>query len=171
MFQCCRLLNVNERYGYFVRNPIINATAMMEHWTTPTDDSSHNHAWMNSVALFYRSRLLGIMPTAPGWARLRIRPWVLGHGALTWARGVVSTVRGPVRSSWRVGPDGSFSLNVSLPANINATVHVPTVAGATVHAGCAGATRAGPSYSLGGKEFVEFALPFVETCSFSSTRV
>ena len=158
-------------YGYFVRNTIVNATAMMEHWNTPEENSSHNHAWMNSVALFYRSRLLGIMPTAPAWASVRIRPWVLGRGKLTWARGVVSTVLGPIHSSWKIDLAGSFSLNVSLPANVNASVHVPTTAGATVHASCAAARRIEPSYSLGGKIFAEFSLPFVEACSFSSSLV
>lgn len=60
-------------YGFFVRNNIVNATTMMEHWDTPMENDSHNHAWLNSVALFYRTRLLGIVPQTPGWETTRIR--------------------------------------------------------------------------------------------------
>jgi hypothetical protein len=47
-------------YGFFVRNTVINATTMFEHWTTPFENSSHNHAWFNSVALFYRKFLVSL---------------------------------------------------------------------------------------------------------------
>ena len=162
-------------YGYFLRNDIITATAMMEHWNTPTDDSSHNHAWLNSVSLFYRSRLLGIMPTGAGWAKIRVRPWLLGRANLTWARGSVSSIRGVVQSSWLLNPStGAFQLNVSLPANLEAArVHVPVAghaAGVNSVRPCPGAKAIGSPYSLGGKWFVEYDALMVgaETCTFSS---
>ena len=162
-------------YGYFIKNDIIKATAMMEHWNTPSDDSSHNHAWMNSVSLFYRSRLLGIMPTGPGWSAVRIRPWLLGRGNLTWARGSVNSVRGVVRSSWVVNPaNGRLLLNVSVPANLEVlSVHVP-VAGPSVVKNavraCPGAKSTGPPYELGGKWFAEYDALLIgtATCTFSS---
>ena len=69
-------------YGFFVRNDVINATSMMEHWDTPMENSSHNHAWMNSVALFYRKYFAGLAPSAPGWSEVRVRPWPLGKGCV-----------------------------------------------------------------------------------------
>jgi alpha-L-rhamnosidase len=159
-------------YGYFIRNQMVTATAMMEHWTTPTDDSSHNHAWMNSVALFYRSRLVGIAPTGPGWSHVRVRPWLLGSANLTWARGVVDSVRGPVQSSWNLNPAGALTLNVSFPANINVAVHVPVIglsaAENAVHTSCATAKQVGAPYSLGGKFFVEYDASFLGACTFNS---
>ena len=70
------------------------------------------------------------MPDAPGWAAVRVQPWPLGRGRLCWARGRVPTPRGPVAVSWSVeraaaGGVETLALNVSLPANVRATVAVP----------------------------------------------
>ena len=45
-------------------------------------------------------------------------------GDITWARGSYMSVRGKIVSDWRI-EDGSFYLNVIIPANSTATVYLP----------------------------------------------
>lgn len=100
-------------YGYFLNNPIINATTMMEHWNTPEENTSHNHAWLNSVSLLFRSHVLGISPTlgpaGGGWRNVTVRPWPAVLNA-TWqggnvekgASGGLDTANGPIAVDYTV---------------------------------------------------------------------
>jgi alpha-L-rhamnosidase len=58
---------------------------------------------------------------APGAAQLDIRPPRLTMSA----NGVVATQRGPVTISWTRSAGGRFSLAVTIPANVTASVHIP----------------------------------------------
>jgi alpha-L-rhamnosidase len=70
---------------------------------------------------FYRS-LLGIIPAAPGFEKVRIKPQPVDN--LTWASGSYRSVRGLIRSDWK--QEGKkFVLNVSIPANTQAEVWIP----------------------------------------------
>jgi hypothetical protein len=60
----------------------------------------------------------------------------------------------------------SFSLNITLPANVNATVHVPVLNETTAVRACSSARAGGPSYKLGGVWFVPFDVSYTEFCSF-----
>ena len=46
--------------------------------------------------------MLGIKPTAPGAETVQISPQLSG---LSWARGTVATVRGPINVSWKLTGD------------------------------------------------------------------
>ena len=46
-------------------------------------------------------------------------------GSLGWARGSYRSVRGVIRAGWRVTGD-EFSYEVQVPANVAATVYVPS---------------------------------------------
>lgn len=111
-------------YGYFLSNSYANATTMMEHWNTPAEDTSHNHAWLNSVSLLFRSRILGLSPVhgsarAGAWQRARVRPWPAalvaakdsntadGHKG---ARGGLDTVQGVVTVAWTQWGNGRCEL-------------------------------------------------------------
>ena len=61
-------------------------------------------------------------PDAVGFDRIVIRPQPVGD--LTWAKARVRTVRGEVRSEWRI-EQGRFFLTVVVPANTTAAVFIP----------------------------------------------
>ena len=154
-------------YGYMIRNQLVNASTMFEHWDTMTENDSHNHAWLNSVALFYRAWLLGLAPVAPAWSEIRVRPWPLATGRLTWAAGHVRTPQGTIFVKWNVSraqvahgqvpPDSRFVLEVAPPANVRVYVHVPLPRqGAQVH--CCDAATAMQQYELGGRWWRMFTM-------------
>src|SRR5947209_18060613 len=69
------------------------------------------HAWSTGPNSDLSGYVLGVQPTEPGYAAFRVEP----HPAdLTWAKGVVPTVRGDVSVNWK--RHGSiFELSVSVP--------------------------------------------------------
>jgi hypothetical protein len=179
-------------YGYMIRNKFVNATTMMEHWDTMTENDSHNHAWLNSVALFYRSGLLGLAPVAPGWSEIRVRPWPLAPGRLSWAAGHVRTPQGTIFVKWNasqiaiaedahtpkvlVPPGRRFVLEVAPPANVRVYVHVPLPRqGAEVD--CCAAATAMQQYELGARWWQIFTLHHFAArtmdaaCEFSTNGV
>jgi alpha-L-rhamnosidase len=68
----------------------------------------------------------GIDLGAPGYGHIVIRPYP--GGDLTFARGEYDAVRGRISSSWQIEGD-LFSLEVRVPPNTAATVHVPSTEG------------------------------------------
>ena len=68
-------------------------------------------------------------------------------GDLTWAKARVRTIRGEVRSEWRL-EGRRFILNVTVPANTTATVYVPGTDPAAVREG------GGPAASAEGVSFL-----------------
>src|SRR5690606_30378353 len=55
------------------------------------------HAWSAHPALEFATRVLGVTPAAPGFARIELAPHLCG---LTHAAGSVCTPRGLVEVSW-----------------------------------------------------------------------
>jgi alpha-L-rhamnosidase len=108
-------------WGYMLEH---GATTLWEHWEFSDNTFSHNHPMFGSVSEWFYSWLAGIQPAADaiGFDRIVIRPQPVGE--LTWARGSVRTVRGEVRSEWRV-ENGRFILNVVIPPNTTAAVYIP----------------------------------------------
>jgi alpha-L-rhamnosidase len=89
-------------------------------------ENSESHAYGANAALEAIQRfLLGVEIVRPQAERVRIRPHV---GPLTFAKGTVPTERGLVQVSWR-RLDRSLELDVTLPANVTADVHVPAPIG------------------------------------------
>jgi alpha-L-rhamnosidase len=108
-------------WGYMLEH---GATTLWEHWEFSDDTFSHDHPMFGSVSEWFYSWLAGIQPSsdAVGFDRIVIRPQPVGD--LTWAKGGVVTIRGEVRSEWRI-EKGRFILDVSIPPNTTAAVHVP----------------------------------------------
>jgi hypothetical protein len=79
------------------------------------------HAWSAHPALEFMQRILGVVPTAPGFAGVTIAPHRCG---LTHATGRVCTPRGPIDVAWRV-VEGAFALEVTAPAGLDVTVVAP----------------------------------------------
>jgi alpha-L-rhamnosidase len=125
-----RLLN-NDTYpswGYTIKN---GATTIWERWDGWTEESgfqspnmnSLNHYSLGSVGEWLYRYVAGIDLGAPGYGRIIIRP--CPGGGLTHARGEYDSVRGRISSSWKI-EDDRFVLDVLIPPNTTATVHVPS---------------------------------------------
>ena len=104
----------------------LGGTYTWESWT-PKDaqGDSESHAWGANVLVAMQQALLGVTPLAPGYARVAVRPPSGGLGA---ASGRVPTDRGPVTVTWRITRHGRavFRLRLVIPANVTATVSIPT---------------------------------------------
>ena len=115
-------------WGYMVEK---GATTIWELWNSDTQGpemNSRNHFAFGVVGQWFYEELAGIHPDpeAPGYKRTIIRPRPAGD--LEWARAEYQSAHGPIQSAWRKG-GGIFTLEVSLPANTSALVHVPLPAG------------------------------------------
>src|SRR5215210_1940800 len=128
-----RLL-LNETYpswGYTIKN---GATTIWERWDGWTEENgfqspnmnSFNHYSLGSVGEWLYRYVAGIDLGSPGYGHIVIRPHP--GGDLTFARGEYDSVRGRISSSWKI-EDGLFSLEVLIPPNATATVHLPSTEG------------------------------------------
>jgi alpha-L-rhamnosidase len=126
---------VNRRefpgWGYMLAR---GATTLWEHWDFSDNTFSHNHPMFGSVSEWFFQWLAGIQPApdAVGFDRIVIRPQPVG--GLEWVKGGVLTVRGEVRSEWRI-ENGRFILDVAIPPNATALVYVPSDDPQTVREG------------------------------------
>jgi alpha-L-rhamnosidase len=88
--------------------------------------NSFNHYSLGSVGEWLYRYVAGIDLGTPGYDHIVIRPRL--GGGLTHASGDYDSVRGRISSSWKF-EDGLFSLEVLVPPNTTATVHVPSADG------------------------------------------
>ena len=97
------------------------ATTIGEQWGGL---ASQIHSSFLSINSWFIEGIGGIRmdPDGPGYERITIRPAVVGD--LTWANTSYDSIRGPIVSRWTIA-DGRFELEVEVPANTTATVHVP----------------------------------------------
>ncbi|HTV81672.1 MAG TPA: alpha-L-rhamnosidase C-terminal domain-containing protein [Acidobacteriaceae bacterium] len=80
------------------------------------------HGWSSGVTPWLMAQVLGIQPTAGGFATVNIRPDLLG---LKWARGTEPTPHGLLGVSIR--DDDGYTTTVTLPADVRASVSVPVL--------------------------------------------
>jgi hypothetical protein len=85
------------------------------------------HAWSAHPALEFLQRILGVTPTAPGFARVTIQPHLCG---LSHAAGSVCTPHGPIEVAWQIHA-GQFTLKINAPAGLDLTVIAPDSAATT----------------------------------------
>jgi alpha-L-rhamnosidase len=87
--------------------------------------NSFNHWALGAVGEWMWRHIVGLNPdeSKPGWKHFIVAP--RPGGGLTWARGSYESIRGRIVSSWRIEGD-KFSLDVTVPPNTTATVHIPT---------------------------------------------
>jgi len=81
-----------------------------------------NHAWGAAPGNLIARFVLGLRPLSTGFGQVLIQPQ-LGK-TLTYANGVLPTIRGPVTISASNAPAG-FELALSIPGNVTATVMLP----------------------------------------------
>jgi alpha-L-rhamnosidase len=114
-------------WGYSIRH---GATTIWERWDGWTEDrgfqtpamNSFNHYSLGSVGRWLYEYVTGIRAAKPGYEHVLIAP---EPGELEWARATYRSVRGPITSAWRQDGD-TFSLDVEIPANVTATVRLPS---------------------------------------------
>lgn len=110
------------------------ATTLWERWEYLTGDAmnSHNHPMMGSVGSWFYKYVAGINPDfdKPAFEHFTVRPYIFND--LESAEGELDTVKGIVRSAWRKKGRALF-LDVTVPANAQATVYVPSSKGDAVH--------------------------------------
>jgi hypothetical protein len=100
----------------------VGTTITLEAWDNkykPNQD--WNHAWGAAPANLLPRKLMGIEPTSPGFATLRVKP---RPGGLSWASIKLPTIRGAVHASFKETAD-LFVLDIETPANTRADIHLP----------------------------------------------
>ncbi len=132
MFDVMRQMNLNDiayqvanqrtypGWGHMIGN---GATTLWESWKKPDNATSLNHPMFGSISEWFYRSLLGINAAAPGFEKIIIKPQPAGD--LTWAKGSYLSVRGAIRSDWKKEADG-FTIKVSIPANTDAEVWLPS---------------------------------------------
>ncbi len=80
------------------------------------------HPWGGGVTKWLSEEILGIKPTAPGFASVEISPRP-GH-TLTWVEGAVPTPRGPISAHFDLRRGGA---DVHIPAGTVARVGIPKI--------------------------------------------
>ncbi|MFE7331835.1 family 78 glycoside hydrolase catalytic domain [Streptomyces sp. NPDC057565] len=115
------------------------ATSLWESWSS----GSLNHHYRSLVSTWFYQSLAGIRPTSIAYETLRIRPYIpsvsvnskvptstsdtdLNPASLDHVAASINTVRGKVTSNWSRRTDGRVTLKVTIPANTNAELWVPT---------------------------------------------
>ena len=140
-------------YGFIVNN---GWTSMPEAWDADTG-ASMNHCMLGHIQEWFLGWVAGIRPdpVEPGFATFIIAPCPVGD--LTWAHGEFDSLHGRIVSDWRLA-EGRFTLNVTVPPNTRAFVHLPVRPGERVLEGGqpaaqAEGVRAVPSIGDGRQEF------------------
>ncbi|MGI6083163.1 MAG: family 78 glycoside hydrolase catalytic domain [Limnochordia bacterium] len=126
-----RLLH-NETYPSWIYSIHQGATTIWERWNSYTKEhgfgdagmNSFNHYSLGSVGEWFYRYVAGIEidEEYPGYERFIIRPQP--GGRLQWARTEYHSIRGPIAVHWEL-KDDALNLDIRVPANTVANVHVP----------------------------------------------
>jgi alpha-L-rhamnosidase len=117
-------------------------TFTWEVWS-PSDliGDSMSHGWGSSALVAMQETLLGVTfrdPNPDGTLRITVAPPIRG---LPRASGTVPTAAGPVSVDWRRSGRG-MALDLTMPPNLTALVHLPATAAANLREGGIAAARA-----------------------------
>jgi alpha-L-rhamnosidase len=96
------------------------ATTLPEFWD---GRGSQNHFMMGAIDDWSYRYLAGIRPTSPGFRTFVVAPLVpdgLDHVRASW-----ESPYGTIRSAWRKARGGRLEMDVTVPVNTRAEVHVP----------------------------------------------
>jgi alpha-L-rhamnosidase len=95
------------------------------------------HGWSSAPSFWLMEQVLGIQPTAPGFAKTTIRPDLTD---LEWARGAQPTPHGLLKVDLKKAP--ALTASIDLPSGVEATVLFP-VSGGADHVMVNGAAKPG----------------------------
>jgi len=107
------------------------ATALTESWNA-SHGASHNHFMLGQVIEWYYAYVAGLRPSAPGFKEFIVAPEPVGD--LTWAEAKYHSIGGPIAVRWE-RTASEFKLQVDVPANTSALVHVPAPSASSVREG------------------------------------
>lgn len=136
-----RILSLRDfpSWGMMIEN---GATTIWERWDGYVKGRGFQDAGMNSfnhwafgaIGEWVWRNIAGINPddSAPGYQQFIIAP--RPGGDLTWARASYDSIRGRIISEWKIEND-AFVLNVTVPPNTSATIHLPTIAAGSITEG------------------------------------
>jgi alpha-L-rhamnosidase len=119
-------------WGYMVMK---GATTMWEHWNSDADKTSmnsFNHYAFGAVVAFMYRRLAGIDIGVPGIENITIKP--ICDPRLKFVSGDYDSVYGKISTAWRRDGEG-LELDVTVPANADATIGIPAGPRQTVREG------------------------------------
>jgi len=124
-------LLLRKTYPSWLYQVTLGATTMWERWDgwTPAGGfqsvgmNSFNHYAFGSVGEYMYGVVGGIRPASPGYKSILIQP-VPGAG-LIWANTGYKSLRGQISTAW-THTGNTFTLEVVIPPNTSAQVHVPT---------------------------------------------
>lgn len=120
-------------WGYMVAR---GATTIWERWNGDTGDlsmNSFNHYALGAVTGFLYRRVAGLAPAEPGFKTIVCRPLLdprLGNGNCSH-----DTVHGRIAAAWGVDAAGAGWYELTLPADVQATVELPGQAAGQVRGG------------------------------------
>ena len=83
--------------------------------------NSFNHYAFGSVGRWLFNTVAGIDTDGAGYKKIIIRPQ---PGGITSAKASYESINGRIVSDWQL-KDGTFTLDVTVPANTTATVYIP----------------------------------------------
>ena len=114
-------------WGFSIQH---GATSIWERWDGWTPEKGFQDPGMNSFAHYsfgavgeWMFKTIGGIDTdGPAYKHIIIHPQP--GGRLTWARASYDSIRGRIATDWRIDGD-ELKLEVTIPANATATVHVP----------------------------------------------
>ncbi len=139
-------LLTNKDYPSWLYSVTQGATTIWERWDGWRHDrgfqnpgmNSFNHYAFGACGKWMFSDAAGIATDGPAFKRIVIKPSV--GGGLSWVRARYRSVRGDISSAWRA-TGGSLTLDVTIPANATAMIHVPAKSASAVFEGGKPASR------------------------------
>jgi alpha-L-rhamnosidase len=108
-------------WGWMLEN---GATTLWETWKESDNTFSHNHPMFGSISAWFIRHLGGIQVAddAVGADRIIIRPQITG--GLTWVKSSHRSVRGIIRSGWRITDKGT-EFDIVIPPDTTAEIELP----------------------------------------------
>jgi len=134
-----RLL-LRESFPSWKYSILHGATTIWERWDGWTEEdgfqdvgmNSFNHYTLGSVGEWLLRGVAGINATTPGYSSIEIRPCL--DRSLDFAEGWYRSIHGEIRSGW-TWTDNGYRLDVTVPANVDASITLPESEAAEVTEG------------------------------------
>jgi alpha-L-rhamnosidase len=112
------------------------ATTIWERWNGDVGDvsmNSYNHYALGAVTGFVFRRIAGLDPVEPGFKHFRVNPVL--DARVKNGGGDYDSILGRLSTDWSQGPNGDFSMQVTVAPNAKAHIHLPVAQGAKVREG------------------------------------
>ena len=101
----------------------MGSTVTTEAWNfSDKPNLDWNHAWGAAPGNLISRFVLGVRPITPGYGQILIQPQL--GSMLSYVRGTVPTIRGPVSIQVTNAP-GIYQIMLNVPGNVSATVSLP----------------------------------------------